>query len=224
MNSLFAGVGSQASSAAKEAGPNNVVRCLSLFAHPLGGPRGSLTPAPEAEADPWAALVTRRRQLIAMRTSEGRSLLQADVRSARSIRAVIEALEQQIADIDLELQAFDSATIDHPPKLALRLLIADRAQTHVVPYDDIQWLESADNYVNVHARDRALLMRGTLCALVRDLGPGFVRIHRRIVVAVAHVRAIRSRGHGDMTVVLQGGVQLLCSRQHRTELMRRLAG
>ena len=102
------------------------------------------------------------------------------------------------------------------------LMIADRGQTHVVRCADIEWLEAADNYVNIHLAARSLLMRRTLAALLNDLDPAFVRTHRGAAVALAAVLAVRPRGKGDATVVLRSGVEVPCSRQHRETLMQRL--
>jgi len=102
------------------------------------------------------------------------------------------------------------------------LMISDRGQTHVVRCADIEWLEAADNYVNIHLAGRSLLMRRTLAALLNDLEPAFVRTHRGAAVALAAVLAVRPRGKGDATVVLRSGVEVPCSRQHRETLMQRL--
>lgn len=103
-----------------------------------------------------------------------------------------------------------------------QLMIADRGQTHVVRCADIEWLEAADNYVNIHLAGRSLLMRRTLGAVLDDLGAAFVRTHRGAAVALAAVLAVRPRTKGDATVVLRSGVEVPCSRQHRAELMQRL--
>jgi two-component system LytT family response regulator len=103
-----------------------------------------------------------------------------------------------------------------------QLLIVDRGSTHVVRVADIEWLQSADNYVYVHLQDRSLLMRRTLEALLGDLGPAFVRSHRSAAVALARVRTLRPRGKSDATVVLHSGTEVACSRQHRAALMERL--
>lgn len=103
-----------------------------------------------------------------------------------------------------------------------QLLIADRGQTHVVRCAEIEWLQAAGNYVNVHFSGRALLMRRTLAALLEDLGPAFVRTHRGAAVAIDRVQAIRVREKGDAVVVLTGGTDVPCSRQHRDALMQRL--
>lgn len=103
-----------------------------------------------------------------------------------------------------------------------QLLIADRGTTHVVRVADIEWLQSADNYVYVHIKGRSLLMRRTLEALLADLGPAFARTHRGAAVALARVQSLKPRGKSDATVVLSSGVEVPCSRQHRGALVRHL--
>lgn len=146
------------------------------------------------------------------------------------------------------VQAFDAAAVDYllkpvePERLARalqrlrervgvplrpapsKLLIPDRGRTHVVPVDEILWLEAADNYVVVHTAERAPLMRRTLAGLLEDLGDGFIRTHRSAAVAVAHVTAVDPLEKGDATIVVRGGVAVPCSRQHRHALVERLRG
>jgi two-component system LytT family response regulator len=120
----------------------------------------------------------------------------------------------------------DSARNNNPvhtlPTPPTRLLIPDRGRTEVVAVAEIAWLRSADNYVDVHAGGRTLLMRRTLAALLADLGPSFVRIHRGAAVALSAVHSVRPRGKGDAVVVLRDGTELACSRQHRSALVERL--
>ncbi len=147
------------------------------------------------------------------------------------------------------LQAFDNAALDYllkpvePDRLAravqrlrtspriaargsvgaaARLLIADRGRTNVVPCADIEWLQAADNYVEVHFGGRSLLMRRTLAGLLRDLGPAFVQVHRSAALALAHVQSVQPRERGDAVVLLGSGAQVPCSRQYRAALMAEL--
>jgi len=103
-----------------------------------------------------------------------------------------------------------------------QLLIVDRGATHVVRVADIEWLQAADNYVTVHTRGKALLMRRTLESLLNDLAPALLRTHRSAAVAPACVQALRPRGNGDATVVLTSGAEVPCSRQHRAVLVQAL--
>ncbi len=150
---------------------------------------------------------------------------------------------------DYAVAAFDAAAVDYllkpveparlvlaltraqerrPPRVSSmapeHLLIPDRGRTHVMACRDIEWLEAADNYVIVHAGDRAPLMRRPLAALLADLGPGFLRVHRSRAVAVAHVREVQTLDKGDALLVLHGGAALRCSRQHRAAVLAALAG
>lgn len=102
------------------------------------------------------------------------------------------------------------------------LLVPDRARMIVLPVADIAWLEAADNYVVVHAGGRGHLLRRTLSALVEELAPAFVRVHRSAAVAVSHVQEVRARPSGDATIVLRGGASVPCSRQYRAGLSSRL--
>jgi two-component system LytT family response regulator len=146
------------------------------------------------------------------------------------------------------LQAFDNAALDYllkpvePDRLAravqrlrtspriaerasvgaLQLLIAERGRTHVVRCTDIEWLQAADNYVELQLGGRSLLMRRTLAGLLRDLGPAFVQVHRSAAVALAAVKTVRPRERGDAVVVLASGAQVPCSRQYRAALLARL--
>lgn len=103
-----------------------------------------------------------------------------------------------------------------------RLMIADLKGTHIVECADIAWIEAADNYVTLHVGGRALLMRRTLASLLADLGDDFVRVHRSAAVALRAVRALRPKGKGDATIVLDSGVEVPCSRQYREALVGRI--
>ena len=105
-----------------------------------------------------------------------------------------------------------------------RLLVPDRGRCHVIAVADILWLEAADNYVVVHAAERAPLMRRTLQGLLQDLGGGFARVHRSAAVALAHVQTLRARESGDGVVLLRGGVEVPVSRQYRAAVTARLSG
>jgi transposase len=81
-------------------------RCLRDFADVLShhAERGKyITPAPDARRELLTALMTRRRQLVDMHVAEVQRLQQASERAVRSIRAVIETLERQMAEIDAEV-------------------------------------------------------------------------------------------------------------------------
>jgi two-component system LytT family response regulator len=100
-----------------------------------------------------------------------------------------------------------------------RLLVRSGDRTQVLRVDDVDWLESADNYVKLHALGQTHLLRETLTRLRARLDPTrFVRIHRSAVVNVDRIRSLYPLFHGDQMVVLHDGTELPLSRRYRQEL------
>lgn len=68
----------------------------------------------------------------------------------------------------------------------------------------IDWVEAADNYVEIHSGGKVTLRRMTMRDAANELeGHGFVRIHRRFLVNRSRIRAV-----GERSVTLPGGTEL----------------
>ena len=131
-----------------------------------------------------------------------------------------ERLERALQRLRAPSRSAVRASTSAPPPT--QLLVVDRGATHIVPCADIEWLQSADNYVHLHLAGRTFLLRRTLESLLKDLAPAFVRTHRSAAVALARVQSVHPRGKGEATVILRSGTEVPCSRQHRAALMQRL--
>ena len=129
-----------------------------------------------------------------------------------------ERLERTVQRLRKSALAAIRPSVGMPANLA----IVDRGTTHIVRCADIEWLEAADNYVDIHLAERSLLLRRTLTALLRDLGAGFVRTHRSFAVAVDAVQAVNTKSKGDATVVLRSGARVPYSRPYREALLQGL--
>ena len=114
------------------------------------------------------------------------------------------------------LPAFDSG---HQVR---QLLITERGVTRVIKVDQVQWIETADNYVVLHTAAEAPLMRQTLAGLLGKLGPRFVRCHRRAAVQLDWIESVVALDKGDCELVLRGGARVPCSRQYRAAVMEAL--
>lgn len=103
-----------------------------------------------------------------------------------------------------------------------QLLVSERGATRVVKVEQLQWIETADNYVVLHTAEAQPLLRQTLAGLVDRLGPRFVRCHRRAAVNLDWIDSVLSLDKGDGELLLRGGARVPCSRQYRAEVMARL--
>jgi two-component system LytT family response regulator len=101
----------------------------------------------------------------------------------------------------------------HDRKLAIR----DGEMIQYVPVQDIDWVEAADYYVEIHAGGRSYLMRETMQRLQAQLDDRFVRIHRSRLVNRDRVREVKWESRGEMVVVTTSGVALKVARSCRAK-------
>ena len=72
-----------------------------------------------------------------------------------------------------------------------KLLIRDSGTVKVIPFDDIDWIDAAGDYMCVHALGETHIMRITMLELLNKLDDKqFVRIHRSTVVNIDRVTSI----------------------------------
>jgi two-component system LytT family response regulator len=118
---------------------------------------------------------------------------------------------------DRMLSALSTVTTTRePPRLPLR----DRHSIVYVGLDEIDWIEAADYYVEIHVGDKTWLHRESLQRLEQMLGDAFVRIHRSRLVNRQRIRELRWDPKGEMSVVLATGVSLKVARSCRAKLQR----
>lgn len=99
--------------------------------------------------------------------------------------------------------------------------VKSKGRVRLVAVDEIDWFESAGNYVRLHVGDDRFLLRQTMHGLEEKLDPTqFVRIHRATIVNLQRIRDTRPASHGDHIVVLSDGTQLQMSRAYRERLDR----
>ncbi len=105
-----------------------------------------------------------------------------------------------------------------------RLLVKKLGKEFIIKVEDIEWLESCGNYVNLHIKDRVYPLRSTLSGLIEQISEkGFCRIHRSYGVNLDAVDSISPQPSGDCEVMLKNGKQLNLSRRYRDEFKVRLS-
>jgi DNA-binding LytR/AlgR family response regulator len=104
-----------------------------------------------------------------------------------------------------------------------RIAVETGGRTRMIERDSIRFVEASGDYVRLHADDGAHLVRMPISALEeawRDAG--FVRVHRRYLIAIRHVSELRTRPGGGYDLVV-AGEELPVSRRHARELRDRLS-
>lgn len=103
-----------------------------------------------------------------------------------------------------------------PEPWVRRLAIRDTGRVVFLDVEEIEYIEAADYYVQIHAGGKAYLHRETMQSLEARLDPErFMRIHRSAIVNSRRIRELRSEGRRELVVVLTGGAELRVARSHR---------
>jgi len=100
-----------------------------------------------------------------------------------------------------------------------RLVVKSKGRIFFLPVSEIDWIESADNYVSLHSGRETHLIRETLTALETKLSPQeFLRVRHSAIVNVKRIRELRPLFKGEYEIVLQNGTKLTSSRRYRRHL------
>jgi two-component system LytT family response regulator len=94
-----------------------------------------------------------------------------------------------------------------------RVLIRDRSNVHVIPVEQIDYIEAQDDYVSIRAAGRSYLKEQTLGELEEQLAAkGFLRIHRRYILNVSRLAKIELSEKDSRIAILNDKTQLPISR------------
>ena len=104
-----------------------------------------------------------------------------------------------------------------------RIVIKSGGRVSFLRAEEMDWVEAAGNYVELHVGRESHLLRETMNNLEKRLDPErFLRIHRRVIVNVERIKQLEGISHGEYVVLLKDGKRLSSSRGYREGLQRLL--
>jgi two-component system LytT family response regulator len=96
-------------------------------------------------------------------------------------------------------------------------------QVHLLPVEDVDWIEAYGDYVKIHVGASAHLIRESLNSVEERLTAGaFLRIHRSAIVRLNRIATLSSLPNRDCSVTLENGTSLRVSRTYSDHLRRLL--
>ena len=104
-----------------------------------------------------------------------------------------------------------------------RLMVKSAGRIHFLKVGQIDWIEAAGNYAEVHVGQKSYLLRETMNHLEAKLDAyKFLRVHRSTIVNVERIKELQPWYCGDYRIILQDGTQLTLSRSFQAKLWRLL--
>ncbi|WP_133478080.1 LytTR family DNA-binding domain-containing protein [Cognatilysobacter segetis] len=145
-----------------------------------------------------------------------------DVRGFASTVLTIEAYRLFLRRLQGEASLLappDDAPANDSTARPERFLVRKLGKEFLVPAADIEWLQAAGNYVNLHVRGRDYPLRCTMAQIEEKLDPTrFRRVHRSWMVNLDRIDRIEPIDSGDARIVMDDGTTVPCSRRYRAAL------
>ncbi|MDD2381285.1 MAG: LytTR family transcriptional regulator DNA-binding domain-containing protein [Mariniphaga sp.] len=94
-----------------------------------------------------------------------------------------------------------------------RIVVKDRHKIHIIPVDQIRYIESMDDYVLIYSKEGRYVKQKTMKFLEKALDPKyFVRIHRSYIVKVEEINEIQQYEKESYVLILQDKTKLKVSK------------
>ena len=104
-----------------------------------------------------------------------------------------------------------------------RLVVRQGGTVHLLKVSEVDWVESARNYVKIHCGPHVYTMRETLSNFEEKLDPErFLRIHRSTLVNIDRIRRIEPGYGSESRLELDNGTKLVISRAYRRGKVKEL--
>jgi two-component system LytT family response regulator len=119
-----------------------------------------------------------------------------------------------------------TSAAEGPSAAAPERFVARDADQHLslLELEQIEWFESAGNYVRVHSRGRSYIMRTTMDRVAQRLvmRPRFIRVRRSAIVNIRAIASLERYGKSAFVIHLRSGANVISSRFYQPAVRRLL--
>jgi two-component system, LytTR family, response regulator len=146
-----------------------------------------------------------------------------DERFERAIRRAKDIIRaRRLVDLARDIGSSGTAAALPVSDEADRIVVHEGRRISWVNAADVEWIEAADYYAQVHAHGRTHLVREPLQKLEERFGKKFLRVHRGALVNIARIQRLDRLEDSELIVVLQSGARVTVSRSRRAGVLREL--
>ena len=139
----------------------------------------------------------------------------------KSFKSPLIGAIEEISERASKEERTEQAESNIPDGMKRKLLVRDSGVVKVIPFDDIDWVDAAGDYMCVHAGGETHVIRSTLRDLMTKLDDNlFVRIHRSTIVNVERVVSVTPLQKGGSLLHLNQGESLKVSRNYRDSIRK----
>jgi two-component system, LytTR family, response regulator len=110
-------------------------------------------------------------------------------------------------------QAIVDTALQAPASIGNRIVVKDNGKIKIIPLQQVQYLEAADDYVKIHTAEGVFLKKKTM-QYFEDSMPAqeFIRVHRSYIINAQLITRIDPHEKDSHLVLLTNGVRLPVSK------------
>lgn len=102
---------------------------------------------------------------------------------------------------------------------ARNFLVKQADNIFFIPFAEVDWIESAGNYVLLHCGEKSYMLRSTMKSVEKKLADEqFVRVHRTSIINTKKIKSIQTTRRGGGILYLLTGYSVPLSRHYRRNL------
>lgn len=104
-----------------------------------------------------------------------------------------------------------------------KVVVKDGGKIFFVKTKDIEWVESAGNYLKLHVGKNVHMVRESMNAFEQELNPEeFIRIHRSSLVNIEAIHNLESWGNTAFMITLNSGHKVQSGRSYHASIRQKL--
>jgi two-component system LytT family response regulator len=140
-------------------------------------------------------------------------------------RAAEYVAARRLGDLGSRIEGLLASTGAESQARARRVAVKVDGRFVFLRFEEIGWVEAADNYVVIHAlAGERLMVRETLSSIEERLGQQqFTRVNRSAIVRIDQVKELQPNPQGDYSVLLRDNTRLPLSRSLRGQFEKFLS-
>lgn len=170
--------------------------------------------------NPPSVIFTTAFDAFAMKAFEANAVdyLLKPITKDRFEKAIQKWLQQAASDIKkTDVKELLSDTV--PEGYQQRIVVKDNGVIRIIPANEIQYIEAADDYVKIVTADSSFLKKATLGSVEAALDPQqFIRVHRSYIIPVSQLAKIEPYEKESHIARLQCGAKVLVSKSGMARL------
>jgi len=152
-----------------------------------------------------------------------------DARTFLGLVLLLHVYRALIRRVQGEASLLSAPDDDSPPvepvERPSRFVVRKLGREFLVAANDIERVQAAGNYADLHVRGKVYPLRMTLAGLETRLDPArFLRVHRSHLVNLQRIASIEPLDSGDARLHLHDGAVVPCSRRYREALLAAMVG